>query len=55
MHDPNDQEAIRQDLQRLRDLLESCTLDEDSRTSLHQLIQETADRLAEIEAGAKTD
>jgi hypothetical protein len=56
MHDPSDQETVLQDLERLRDLFESDTLDKDSRRALYQLINETERWLAEIETGgAKAD
>jgi hypothetical protein len=55
MHNPNDHEAVLQDLERLRDLFESDDLDKDSRRALYQLITETEHRLAEIEEGAKAD
>jgi len=55
MHNPNDHEAVLQDLERLRDLFESDDLDKDSRRALYQLFTETEHRLAEMEEGAKAD
>lgn len=49
MRDSNDQQAIRRDLQRYRELLKGDTLEEDSRRVLHRLVNEAEMRLAEIE------
>ena len=52
MRDPNDRQAIRQDLQRYRELLKSDTLEEDSRRVLNRLVNEAEMWLAKIEGRA---
>jgi len=49
MHDEDDRQAIRRDLQRWRDMLKTDALETDARRLLHELIGEAEERLAEIE------
>jgi hypothetical protein len=55
MHDRDDREAIRQDLQRWRDMLKRDIDDEDARRALRELISGAEKRLAEIEGRAHAD
>ena len=53
MHDRNDAQSIRQDLQRWRDMLKR-DIDQDARSAVHELIDGAEKRLAAIEAHAET-
>jgi hypothetical protein len=53
MRDPNDKEAIQQDLQRYREILKSDALEGVSRRTLRRLVKEAEERLAEIEGSVQ--
>lgn len=51
--DPDEKEAIHENLQRWRDMLKSDTVETDGRRALRELIDGVEKRLAEIEGAAE--
>jgi hypothetical protein len=55
MHDQDDKDAIRHNLQRWRDMLKRDIDDDDARRALHELINGAEKRLAAIEGRPEKD